>query len=349
MMQIGYVPYSNDLSHPADRRRLKMWADYEGVNLNVGNPLRSDVLVLSGTSNFHYWRKKFKGPIVLDLIDGYLNYTPNMLEDVGRNIIRTLKNGSSLEFIRFTKYLESAVGHADFIVTSCPEQRESIAAINPSTHDILDDHSELNSTEFPKELRKGDSHEFTLLWEGYGSTLKHLISKAEQIDEFLFERKARLILVTQANYPKYGNFLVKVKTQRLIEKNFPLSFNRIVIHDWTIRNLISSAYQSNSSIIPINEDDNLAWAKPENKVLSFWTMNIPSLFSPIPSYARVAKLAGAENYLVKHSEWFDKLNEMYNNYDLIKHSVKEQRDYINKHHSRASLAAKWNQVFESIM
>jgi hypothetical protein len=64
-IEVGYIPYSTDLRHPGDRRRLAAWAQSQGTELKVENPLESDVLVLSNAANFNYWLKRAKQPVIL--------------------------------------------------------------------------------------------------------------------------------------------------------------------------------------------------------------------------------------------------------------------------------------------
>jgi len=75
-LRVGYVPYSQDLQHPADRRRLAVWAAGRKTELNIADPSNSDILVLSSAANFGYWLKRVKQPVILDLVDGYLGENP---------------------------------------------------------------------------------------------------------------------------------------------------------------------------------------------------------------------------------------------------------------------------------
>ena len=46
-LRVGYVPYSNDLQHPGDRRRILIWANANNLMLQTQQPLDSDLLILS--------------------------------------------------------------------------------------------------------------------------------------------------------------------------------------------------------------------------------------------------------------------------------------------------------------
>ena len=53
--KLGYVPYTSDMSHPGDRRRLGAWANATHSKIIIDSPFESDLLVLSAAANFKYW------------------------------------------------------------------------------------------------------------------------------------------------------------------------------------------------------------------------------------------------------------------------------------------------------
>ena len=83
-LKIGYVPYSADLSHPGDRRRIGTWSKTRRNDLQLEDPTESDLLVLSAAANFDFWINKSKQPVILDLVDGYLGEEPLFIRDLLR-------------------------------------------------------------------------------------------------------------------------------------------------------------------------------------------------------------------------------------------------------------------------
>ena len=86
MRKVSYVPYSVDFSHPGDRRRIKVWSDVYDFPINVESIEEDDLLVLSAASSMSKLVRDHNGPVVVDLVDGYLSYKPSWLEDLSRNI-----------------------------------------------------------------------------------------------------------------------------------------------------------------------------------------------------------------------------------------------------------------------
>ena len=77
-LRIAYEPFSNDLSHPGDRRRVAFWAERRGHTLTTNLSEKADVIILSERADFGAFALKAPGtPIILDLIDGYLADLPS--------------------------------------------------------------------------------------------------------------------------------------------------------------------------------------------------------------------------------------------------------------------------------
>ena len=351
---ITYAPMSMDLSHPADRRRIKIWSDTFNIPLKLTHPNTDDsteLLVLSSASKLSSLASKHKGPVIVDLVDGYLSGNTPFIEDFARNTIRSILGKSSVTSITFSNELRRAISRASAVVVSCPEQRQVIQHINKNVHCILDDHSEMK---FPGNVRKSKAtQEFTILWEGLGYTLKHLIFIADELQEFIVSSKAKMIVVTNPFFNRWSTSLGKVDSREIIRKKFGRASESIEFVEWSIESLRDAASRSDVAIIPIDLKDDFAAAKPENKLLSFWTMGVPTLCSPTPAYARVMLGTGNKDFLVSRNSWVEVLNG-------LKDKIKTDREfltakeyefnrYLNEHHRREQLVAKWNHLIKSLM
>ena len=346
--RVGYVPYSSDLQHPGDRRRLASWAMDAGIALNTKDPLESDLLVLSNAANFGYWLKRAQQPVILDLVDGYLGEHPKFIKDVTRNIVRSIRGSSDLRWLTYTNHLRYACEKSDLVIVASAEQREIILEFNKNVHVILDDLSELSSIgtisskEFAGSVKNAPSE--WIFWEGFGFTLKHFQAISKDLDQFLYESGWGMNLVTNIEFPRWGGYIGKVKTRSLIDKWFPLSSQHIKIIPWSLKNVTEFAQRSSLSIIPIDLDDNFALLKPENKLLSMWHLGLPTLFSPIPSYQRVAIASKQEASMVSPSEWLDALKRIASSPISRDEMKKSGNVYISNNNSHEVLGAKWAKV-----
>jgi len=301
------VPYSIDLSHPADRRRLGAWAKYRNIDLNIDHPEKSVVVVLSNAANFGKWINKCEGKIVLDLVDGYLGEEPSFTKDFLRNCLRSLNGTSSFRWITYTRHLKYACKQADAIVVASQEQLQTISHLNNNISIIPDIHFEIESAikelKVTNQIKRGQNQKKSILWEGFGYTLKNLKSIAVPLDKFLYETKTVLYLVTNVSFPRWGGFIGKIATQDLVNSWFPKSSKQVQIIPWSIENLISYSKESNFAIIPIDLTDKFAVLKSENKLLSMWRLGIVTFFSPIPSYSRVALNSGLGDLCISENQW----------------------------------------------
>jgi hypothetical protein len=339
--KVGYVPYSGDLSHPGDRRRLNSWATNKGIELNTKSPLDSDILVLSNNANFNYWLKRSNIPTVIDLVDGYLGETPNLSRDILRNIVRSLKGKSQFRSITYTKALKEACRRANAVIVASEEQRIDVLKLNSNVFVIPDNLSELNA-DLNQTIPNTKEKENIIFWEGYGFTLKHLAQVNLELDAFLVDKDFQLVLVTNLKFARWGGYIGEIDTAKLVKKMFPASCSRVVIVPWTLNNLLEFASKSKFAIIPINDGDKFAYLKPENKLISMWRLGLPTLFSPIPSYTRASVAANLSEYCVNLNNWLERLNWAANSNDdeFREKSFRE----INTNYSEQVILNKWSEV-----
>ena len=352
-IKVGYVPYSQDLQHPGDRRRLAAWAIENKVNLNVSDPLDSDLLVLSNAANFGYWIKRAKQPVILDLVDGYLGENPPLLRDIVRNVVRSIRGTSSLRWVTYTNHVRSACRKSDGVIVASKEQRDVVLKFNRNVFVILDDHSELDST---TSTRKNNLNDLPLLpssnnlfWEGFGFTLKHFQPIAADLDKFLFESGWGMYLLTNEQFPRWGGYIGRVNTRHLVEKWFPLSKKAIQVIPWSIKNLIYIADNSKLGLIPIDTHDKFAALKPENKLLSMWHLKLPVIFSNTPSYSRLASESNQERACIKNGNWVDALTIFTQSSEERKELKRLGMTYISEHHTHRILMNKWSSAIENLM
>lgn len=345
---VGYVPYSRDLSHPGDRRRLVVWANSKNLKLNISDPLKSDILVLSCESNFNYWIKKAECPVIIDLIDGYLGEKTHWLKDIGRNVIRSFNGTSNLKYITFTRALKIACKSSDAIIVSTQEQSETIKAFNENIYEILDDHSELSNglIKINQYSENSEVRNF-IFWEGFGYTLKHFKLISSELDDYLNSSSYRLCLVTNLTFARWGGYIGQVSTEDLIKKWFPKSFNKIIVVSWSIENLVMYANKSRFAIIPIDTSDTFANLKPENKLLGLWSLNLPVIFSDTPAYRRVASQANLIFAISQADGWAEALvsSEKIRSENYLISANK----YLETHHSQSILIQKWDNAIRNTM
>ena len=341
--KVGYIPYSKNLEHPGDRRRIVICAKAGKLDIITDNPLDSDLLLLSNGANFNHWIKNSRKPVILDLVDAYLGENPNWIRDFLRNIVRTLNGKASLSDITYTKGLKKACLASDAVIVATPEQRDFILPYNENVYVILDDHSELNLSNIDKPFEK----EKSIFWEGMGYTLKHFKVIAPDLDSYLFKNSYCLYLLTNETFARWGGYLGSVDSKKLIKKLFPKSFTQIRVIPWSIQNVLEYSNKSEFAIIPIDTDDNFANLKPENKLLGLWALGLPVLFSSTPAYKRVAHEAGLMDACINQENWKQSLD----GHDLLinQNYMNLAKKYLDNFHTQEVLIQKWEAAINTTL
>lgn len=348
IFKVGYVPYSKDLNHPGDRRRIGVWSSSTRNALELENPTESDLLVLSGAANLNYWIKQSSQPVILDLVDGYLGEHPNFIKDFARNFLRSCNGRSNYSSITFTRALKRACRNADAVIVASPEQAAEVFPYNSRVNIILDDHSELNEARNLKKAQNLTEPSIKcIFWEGFGYTIKHFKFLALELDEFMSKSETKLLILTNPKFARWGGYLGNIDAGKLIKKWFPKSSSQIEIIPWSISEVIRCATICDLAIIPIDTEDKFANLKPENKLLSMWHLGLPTLFSNTLSYKRVADEIGISDMAVAASDWGNALANLKKS-NLNESLVKSEK-YIDSTHTNEILVKKWQYVFETVL
>ena len=347
-IKVGYVPYSSDLSHPGDRRRIASWAKSTNNELFLNNPLESDLIVLSGGVNFDYWLKNAKQPVILDLVDGYLGEDPNIFIDFGRNLIRSFKGNGNYCAGTFTRSLRNACEMASAVIVASPEQAQDVKDLNSNIHIILDDHSELDEA---RNLRDPSALALNprryIFWEGFGYTIKHFKFVSKSLDEYIVQNNMNFLILTHPEFARWGGYLGRIEAKKLIQRWFPLSKDLIEIIPWSVENVVRAASISEFAIIPVDTNDKFANLKPENKLLSMWHLGLPTIFSNTRAYQRIAEETGVSSLCIEKEKWGD----TFANIEILDlgNSLNQPLKFITENHTKEILAKKWQAVFDSTL
>jgi hypothetical protein len=346
--KIGYVGYSSDLQHPADRRRLGSWAAQKGAPLLTNNPLESDLLVITNAANFGFWLARAEQPVVLDLVDGYLGENPGFMRDFFRNLIRTFGGTSSLKWLTYTRHLKFACKMSTAVVVASIEQKKALEKYNSNVWVIEDDHHEI---ELEKQVQNHIDRTPTnyIFWEGLGYTLKHFETISKDLDKFLLERDWGMYLVTVEEYKRWGGIVGKVRTTGQVKKMFPLSHNKISIIPWSLHNLVRYAKLSKFAIIPIDVSDRFAMLKSENKLLSMWHLGLPTLCSSTPAYLRMERDLKSIKFCVDARDWDKSLIKFASKRNITSFENTSLKKYVELVHTHVHITSKWDALLENVL
>lgn len=302
---IGYVPYSDDLSHADDRRRFPYYARRHNVPYEIADARKAyDVILLPAPSNLTKWwlyRKKHpKTVFVFEMVDSLIHQS-DLFNTVAKGVGRFLIGKEDRPVLNHKKFLMKWLRAADIVVCSNPVTKETIREMNKEVWFSLD------YLEHEYHFLKQDYHidkKMKLFWEGQGVVLPQLLhfkSVFERVSSF-----CELHVVTSGKFPKYGPFISQ--DTKFFLKQLPIDTH---FHLWDNEKNGELIAGFDCGIIPISRSDAYAWHKPANKLVSFWLSGVPALASDTPAYKDLTTGFEYEVLCSDLDEWISRITQIF--------------------------------------
>ena len=117
--RIGYVPMSNSLNSPGDKRRFAYYASKRNLTFEIADPLRKyDLIVLTQNADLSIWSQYERGgaKIIYDFIDSYLALAKVNIKGWMRGFAKYLSGKSRYLKLNHWKALEEMCSRADAVV-----------------------------------------------------------------------------------------------------------------------------------------------------------------------------------------------------------------------------------------
>jgi hypothetical protein len=342
-LRVGYSPYSSDMSKPGDRRRFGFYARTRQIPFELAKPGGSyDVVVLSAVADIMAWRRyPPETKIVYDLIDSYLALPRLDLRNFGRGIAKRLTGASSRITLDYRGAIEDMCRRADAVVCTTAEQRSDILRLCPNVHLVLDDHGSVVH-DVKLDFRAGSP--FKLVWEGLPHTLVGFAEVSGVIRDLSRRHEIEVHLVTDLEFRKYAGALGRRSTVRLASR----FLDRFELHEWRADTLSKTITSCDLAVIPAPLDDPFMAGKPENKLLLFWRMGMPTVVSATPAYSRAMRAAGLGMACSTADEWRRTLERSISRESARRDGGRRGLTFVESEHRPAGLAAAWDRVFASI-
>jgi hypothetical protein len=345
-LRIGYLPFSKDLKHPGDRRRIVHWAKHRGHQIITDLDEKIDVLVISERGDLGITSNLKTGPpIVFDLIDGYLS--PEKLAiDWMRGTSKVLTRKISGPPKKFSSLVSQLCEASSAVICSSVEQESLIMPFSNNTHVILDSHDEISFLPFRSQE---SNQKKEILWEGLPATMGGLREIQSALEKVLKGRDAKLNLISDLQYFKILGSYIPAKTDVLLKNSLGESYSNTQLVPWSVDNLVKFAMQSSASIIPVRLSSPLQFLKPENRLLIMWRLGLPCLTSTLPSYTRVNEIAGVDGICETLESWSTKLELVLSNDSLKEDMVCRGQSYLKEFHNTDVLLGKWDRAIYSVL
>ena len=341
-VRIGYVPCSNALDKPGDRRRFAYYASKRDIRFEIANPSKEyDLVILSERADISVWNRHSKAKLVYDLVDSYLAIPRTDLKGRLRGLFKFLSRQS--RYLQFDHW--KAIGRmcvrADAVVCSTEEQRQDILKFCPNVHVILDAHMGVART---VKTDYSAGRPFRLVWEGLPQTLGSLELIRPVLNRLRGRRPIEMHIVTDREYFRYMGQYGKTSTLETVQRILP----DVRFHEWKEADCADIICSCDLAIIPLSLADPFLAGKPENKLLLFWRMAMPVVTSASPAYVRAMQAVGMDLTAKDEADWLATLERLLGDEVARRKAGTLGKAYTDREFSEASLLARWDTVFASL-
>ena len=343
-LRIGYLPYSKDFEHPGDKRRFIYYAQNKGLLFEIADPSKKyDILILTQNADLSvWWNYDLDGAkIIYDLIDSYLLIPQNEFKGNLRGLAKFVAGKSKHLKLNHWKAIEAMCLRSDAVICSTQEQSFRIKPFCENVHQILDVHSSV-STKVKTNYKSGKV--FNIVWEGLPGNLyafkvfKDVFAKLEKKHEIA------LNFVTDKSYFKYLEKFIKINTIDIV-KGLAKNVN---LYEWSEKTCAEIICSCDLAIIPVDLENELVKGKPENKLLLFWRMGMPTITSSTPAYKRAMKKADLDMTCSNSEEWISTI-EKYIKDDKERMNAGERGLKTAKLNYKVSeMTRQWDELFSSL-
>ena len=345
-MRIGYVPITEDFTAPADRRRFHYYAQKRGFEIQIAQPDRQyDIVVLSQRADLSVWHKYPRtGKIICDFIDSYLSVPQWSLKGRLRGISKFLTGQNRYPILNNWYAIQRICYRADAVVCSTEEQKTDFRQWCNNVHLILDFHT-LDVSTVKEDY--ATSRTFNVVWEGLASSGIPLELLRDIIEPFRSRWNITLHLVTDLVFYKYHDLYFKRYTADQVFKVFKRG-SGVYLYQWNARMLSRIVCGCDIALIPIQLDDPFCMGKPENKLILFWRMGMPTLTTATPAYERVMEKCGLPMVCTTDEDWHRVLGRYIEDAAAREEAGQKGRQFAQEYYSEEKILQYWDEVFDSL-
>lgn len=346
-LRIGYVPISDKFDQPGDNRRFCYYAKKRNIAFEIANPSESyDLVVVTQLGDLSIWSEYDKGntKIVYDFIDSYLAISRWNPKGLFRGIAKYVAGHSRYLRINHWKAIESMCRRANAVICSTVEQRQDIAKFCENIHIILDFHSKIT-----RQVKTDYSigHRVNLVWEGRPENITGIAQIKEALVQLRNKYLLSLHIITDLEYKRYMNKIGKVSTVNEIRRIFNDSI--VYLYQWNPEMLSRIITGCDIAVIPLNTKDSLMYGKPENKLLLFWRMGIPTVTSATPAYIRTMDKCGLQLYCQDNKEWVEKLEKLIADEGARQDAGQRGKSFVEQYYNEEIKLLQWDKLIESVL
>ena len=345
-LRIGYVPYDNSLRQPGDRYRFCYYAEKRNLRFEIADVSeRYDVLVLSAGADLSTWRRypKKDTKIVFQYINSYLSEGFGSPKRVFRGLAKFVLRQNRYLLVDQCSGIRDMCQLADAVVCTTPEQQQDVSEFCANNHLILDAYEPLvrsTKTEY-------DGSEIAnLVWQGFPENIRFFAEIREVLKRVQRSRKLAFHIVTNLEYGQYLKRRVWKRRALQVARRF---LDNVYLYEWNEDTCSSIITACDLALIPLPLGDPMEAGKPENKLLLFWRLGMPTVVSATPAYSRAMRECGLAMDCRTDQEWEETLLGLLGNEEARRQTGQKGKAFVQKYHGEQTILKQWDTLFSSVL
>lgn len=347
-LRIGYVPASDSFLAPADRRRFIFYAKKRNIKFEVAKPSNTyDLVILTQRADLSVWNKYPKGKtkIIYESTDSYFAVPRSNIKGKLRGLSKYLTGQHRYLQFNYKKSIENMYYLADAVICSTELQKKMILPFCPNVHVILDfQDNDINMVKTDYSNNFG----FNFVWEGLASSGIPLKILRDILEPFYNRQRIALHLITDIIYYRYHNLYRKCHTFEEIKRIFKTDSQEVYLYQWNNRMFSKISCACDLALIPIPLNDPFQAGKPENKLILFWRMGIPTLASATPAYERVMQKSSLPMSCKTISEWHIAIDKYMRDENARKHAGETAKRFAENNYGEDVTLKRWDDLLYSL-
>jgi len=159
-----------------------------------------------------------------------------------------------------------------------------------------------------------------------------------------FGNKVELHVITDKVMKGFGSKVTKSVLTQIPDVKCP-----IIIDEWHIDSFQSDICACDAMILPLDHNNFAQWAKPANRMLSLWHLNMPVISSSSRAFKELQDAAGLEYFCTTSEDWQKKISQLMHLTASERGVVANKgRDHAKTYYNDDKLMGRWKAALESV-
>ena len=223
------------------------------------------------------------------------------------------------------------------------QQQQDVSEFCPNNHVILDSYEPLvRSTK--TDYSGGEIA--NLVWQGFPENMRFFGEIREVLKRVQRRRKLSFHIVTNLEYGQYLGR--RVRKRRALDVARELLEN-VYLYEWNEDTCSSIITACDLALIPLPVGKGMEAGKPENKLLLFWRLGMPTVVSATPAYSRTMRECGLAMDCRTATEWEETLLGLLGNEEARRQAGQKGKSFAEKYFGEEKILEQWDALFSSVL